>query len=70
MVVMDTVYRPFHTVFVQEASQSGCIVVSGLEMLLYQGVEQLKYWLDLPAGEDFVIQKMRETLYKAVNVHE
>ncbi len=70
MVVMDTVYRPFNTAFVREASKAGCTIVSGLEMLLYQGVEQLKYWLDLPMIDDFVIQKMREILYEVVNSHE
>lgn len=66
MVVMDTVYRPCHTPFVKQAMRAGCRVVSGLEMLLHQGVEQIKWWLDLPNLPEELIQEMREILHRAV----
>ncbi len=46
MVVMDTVYRPARTGFVQSARKAGAKVVPGSEMLIYQGVAQLEWWLD------------------------
>ncbi len=70
MVVMDTVYRPLHTPFVRQALKAECTVVSGLEMLLHQGVEQLKFWLDIPAIHEEVMGAMRETLQKAVKPNE
>ncbi len=66
MMVLDTVYRPLRTPFVKEAMKKGCTVVSGLEMLLQQGVEQLKFWLEIPTVHEEVIGAMREALQKAV----
>ncbi len=43
-VVMDTVYRPLWTPFLRKARARGCIAVSGVEMLLHQGVAQLQWW--------------------------
>ena len=45
MVVMDLVYRPYWTPFLKRARDAGCQVVSGLDMLLYQGVAQFEWWL-------------------------
>jgi shikimate dehydrogenase len=45
MVVMDTVYRPAWTDFLRAARTAGCAVVQGSEMLIYQGVAQLEWWL-------------------------
>lgn len=66
MIVMDTVYRPRWTPFMLAAQRAGCEVVSGLEMLLYQGVAQLEWWLDrdIPPGEG--IQVMRNALERAL----
>ncbi len=49
MVVMDIVYRPVWTLFLLSAKSAGCKVVSGLDMLLYQGAAQLEWWLGKPA---------------------
>jgi shikimate dehydrogenase len=69
MTVMDTVYRPFWTPFMLAARKAGCRLVSGAEMLLYQGVAQLEWWLErtIPASEG--IQVMRDTLARALT-HE
>jgi shikimate dehydrogenase len=44
MLAMDTVYRPLWTPFLRKARAAGCIPVSGVEMLLHQGVAQLEWW--------------------------
>ena len=62
MIVMDTVYRPLWTPFLISARKGGCVTVSGLEMLLYQGVAQLEWWLGRPAPVDV----MREALLSGV----
>jgi len=48
-VVMDIVYAPLQTRLLREAQQAGCRTVSGLEMLLYQGVAQFELWTGLTA---------------------
>jgi len=51
MTVMDTVYRPLRTPFLEEARAAGAATVSGLDMLLYQGMAQLEWWTGLEAPE-------------------
>lgn len=62
MVVMDIVYAPLETPFLRQAKAGGARVVDGLEMLLYQGIEQFSWWLNRPAPE----AAMREALRRAV----
>jgi shikimate dehydrogenase len=62
MVAMDLVYRPYRTPFLQRAREAGCKVVSGLDMLLYQGVAQFEWWLGQPAP----IAVMKEALWTAL----
>ena len=66
MVVMDIVYRPRRTQFVQAAEEAGCTVVSGLDMLLYQGVAQLEWWLGQPVPEVPAVAAMRRALEEAM----
>ncbi|PYS24481.1 MAG: shikimate dehydrogenase [Acidobacteria bacterium] len=40
----DLVYNPPETRFLREAREAGCETLSGVEMLLYQAVEQFKLW--------------------------
>jgi len=47
VVVFDTVYNPIETPLIKLAKQRGCKVVYGLDMLVYQGAEALKIWLDI-----------------------
>jgi len=61
-VVMDIVYSPLETRLLQEAKAVGCQIVSGLEMLLYQGVAQLELW----TGETAPVEIMRNCLLQAV----
>jgi shikimate dehydrogenase len=49
MVVLDIVYSPVWTPFLHFAKKAGCEVVSGLDMMLYQGAAQLEWWLERPA---------------------
>ena len=40
----DLVYNPIETRFIREARAAGCDVLSGIEMLLAQALEQFKLW--------------------------
>jgi shikimate dehydrogenase len=67
MTVMDIVYSPRWTAFSRAAEQAGCKVVSGLDMLLYQGAAQLEWWLDRPVFDTPGIDAMRGALEEAIN---
>ena len=61
-VVMDIVYAPMKTRLLQEAETKGCLVINGLEMLLYQGVAQFELW----TGKTAPVSVMREALTGAL----
>lgn len=60
-LVMDIVYAPLQTQLLKDADEAGCLVVNGLEMLLYQGVAQFELW----TGRKAPVEVMREALMKA-----
>jgi len=47
--VMDIIYNPLETKLVADAKSVGAKVVSGLEMLLYQGAIAFEIWTNCPA---------------------
>ena len=49
LVVMDMVYNPLRTRFLQEAEAAGCTVVDGLAMFVHQGARQFELWTGMPA---------------------
>jgi len=67
MTVMDIIYSPRRTAFSRAACDAGCTVVSGPDMLLYQGAAQLEWWLGRPVFETPAIEAMRQALEEAVN---
>jgi shikimate dehydrogenase len=67
MTVMDIIYSPRWTAFSRAARDAGCTVVSGLDMLLYQGAAQLEWWLGRAVFETPAIEAMRQALEEAVN---
>lgn len=62
-VVMDIVYAPLKTKLLKDAEAAGCVCISGLEMLLYQGVAQFELWTGVKAPVDV----MRDALYSAID---
>lgn len=42
--VMDVIYNPLQTRLLREAEEAGCGVLSGLDMFVHQGAEQIKLW--------------------------
>jgi len=61
-VAMDTVYRPLWTPFLRKARAAGCTTVSGVEMLLHQGVAQLGWWFGELIRPEVVLPIMRTAL--------
>ena len=54
--VMDIVYNPVKTQLVKDAKAAGAKVVSGVEMLIYQGAASFKIW----TGKSAPIKVMRK----------
>jgi shikimate dehydrogenase len=44
LTVMDIVYNPFETKLAREAKAAGAKVISGVEMLVYQGAASFELW--------------------------
>jgi shikimate dehydrogenase len=42
--VMDVVYNPLQTRLLSEAKKAGCRIISGADMFVHQGAEQIKIW--------------------------
>ncbi len=60
MVLMDMVYNPPITPFLEKGRKKGAKVVSGLRMLLFQGVKQFEIWLDMKAPEEVMWEALKE----------
>jgi shikimate dehydrogenase len=60
-LVFDLVYNPLETKLLHEAREAGCKTLSGIEMLLAQGVKQFEIW----SGKAAPLEVMREALEKA-----
>ncbi len=63
LIVNDIVYNPLETVLLKEAKIANATIVSGIKMLLYQGIENFKIWTGLNAPIDI----MEEALLKTIN---
>jgi shikimate dehydrogenase len=49
LCVMDIIYNPLETKLVKDAKAAGAKVVSGIEMLIYQGAVAFEIWTNCPA---------------------
>ena len=65
MFVYDLVYHRA-TPLVRAARRRGCVAANGLSMLLYQGAESLRLWLN----QQPPIDVMRKALQQAVEKHQ
>ena len=66
LVVSDIVYNPVETRLQREAEAAGATVVSGLDMLVWQGALAFEKWTGLKAP----VELMREEVIKVLQKHE
>jgi shikimate dehydrogenase len=66
MVVLDTVYRPLWTPFLRKARAADCVTVSGVEMLLHQGIAQLEWWFGELIRPEVALPVMKKALMGAL----
>ena len=57
-LLFDVIYKPWPTVLAKKWSNEGAPVISGLELLLYQGIDQLR----LVTEKEFDTEKLAQTL--------
>jgi len=50
-VAFDLVYKPHVTRFLSDAFENGALVVHGIDMLIGQGAQALKHWLEASAAK-------------------
>ena len=62
-VVYDLVYNPHDTRLVLDGVAAGACVVPGIEMFLYQAVEQFRLWTGLTLPDDELRPLIMEALY-------
>jgi len=46
MIVYDLIYRPYRTKLIRQAEQKNIPWQNGIDMLIFQGIESLKFWID------------------------
>ena len=62
MTVMDLVYHPLKTCFLNEAEKKGCITIDGLSMFVYQGAVQFELWTRKKAPVEIMRRAVLEEL--------
>jgi shikimate dehydrogenase len=65
-LLFDVIYKPWPTVLASRWSDSGGAVINGLELLLYQGIEQLALVLNRELDEVALASHLRPILKQAV----
>ena len=66
LVVFDIVYNPIMTRLLKEAKDAGARVISGIDMLAWQGALAFEKWTGRPAPLDL----MRKEAIKMLESHE
>ena len=46
IMVYDLIYRPYRTKLIRQAEHKNIPWQNGIDMLIYQGIESLKFWID------------------------
>lgn len=59
-LAVDIIYRPWETMFLHLAAQSGCPCVNGLDMLIYQALASYEIWQDMTLDENFAREVQRD----------
>ena len=63
-LVVDIIFNPSETAFLQEAKQQGCRTLNGLGMLLYQGAYAWEFWLGGQAPVEAMRQALKDQLLR------
>jgi len=62
LLVYDLVYNPVKTRLLQEAEEAGAKTINGVKMLVYQGAESLRIWVERDPPLDIMEQVVMSVL--------
>lgn len=62
LTVFDIIYNPLKTRLIRDAEETGCVIVSGIDMFVYQAALQFELWTDRPAPIDIMKKALLENL--------
>lgn len=65
-ILFDVIYKPWPTVLASRWHDSGGEVINGLELLMYQGIQQLGLALSRNLDEESLAANLRPVLQKAI----
>ena len=51
-LVMDLVYHPLRTRFIREADRVNAGIITGLDLLIEQGLESFRIWFNRDVGQE------------------
>jgi shikimate dehydrogenase len=68
--VFDVIYNPLKTGLLKAAEAAGCRTLSGLDMFIYQGAEQIRIWTGQSPPEALMRQAVLEHLTAASALHD
>ena len=63
--LFDVIYKPWPTELAQRWSDCGGTVINGLELLMYQGLDQLAMVLDIEFDREALATHLRDVLRKS-----
>jgi len=66
LIVNDIVYNPLKTGLIMEAEKVGAKTISGIKMLMYQGIESFRIW----TGIEPPIEVFQSALLKELNLEK
>jgi shikimate dehydrogenase len=64
LCVMDIIYNPLETKLLKDAKSAGAKIVSGIEMLIYQGAVAFEIWTNCPAPVEVMRKAVLNELEK------
>jgi len=62
-VVFDIVYSPDMTKLLSDASQKGCKIIKGIDMLVNQGIRQFELWTGENAPSEIMFKVVSDAIY-------
>jgi shikimate dehydrogenase len=65
-LLFDVIYKPWPTVLAKKWNNLGAPVISGVELLLYQGIEQLRIVTEENFNTEKLASNLREKLATAL----
>jgi shikimate dehydrogenase len=67
LLVLDAVYNPLKTKLLQDAEEAGARVLTGVNMLVYQGTATFELWTGRKAPETVMMRAVMEALQGGEN---